>query len=104
MPTYEYRCKDCGEDLEVVQSFTDDALTQCPNCGGTLRKVFGNIGVTFKGSGFYRNDSRAASKPAAKADSSEKAGSSDGSSEKSASTDGSSEKSGSSGDGKPSTG
>jgi putative FmdB family regulatory protein len=58
MPTYEYRCKDCGEDLEVVQAFTDDALTECPTCGGTLRKVFGNIGVSFKGSGFYKTDSR----------------------------------------------
>jgi putative FmdB family regulatory protein len=58
MPTYEYRCKDCGEHLEVVQSFKDDALTDCPACGGNLRKVFGNIGITFKGSGFYRTDSR----------------------------------------------
>jgi putative FmdB family regulatory protein len=58
MPTYEYRCKACGEDLEVVQSFTDDPLTACPACGGELRKVFGNIGITFKGSGFYRTDSR----------------------------------------------
>src|SRR3954452_15843794 len=58
MPTYEYRCKECGEDLEVVQAFTDDALTECPNCGGQLRKVFGNIGITFKGSGFYKTDHR----------------------------------------------
>ena len=58
MPTYEYACKDCGEHLEVVQSFRDDPLTECPNCGGPLRKVFGNIGVVLKGSGFYRNDSR----------------------------------------------
>ena len=63
MPTYEYRCKSCGEHLEVVQSFTDDALTDCPTCGaeGQLRKVFGNIGITFKGSGFYKTDSRAGS-------------------------------------------
>ena len=61
MPTYEYRCKSCGEHLEVVQAFTDDALTDCPSCGadGELRKVFGNIGITFKGSGFYKTDSRA---------------------------------------------
>ncbi|MEY2570508.1 MAG: hypothetical protein QOE63_858 [Acidimicrobiaceae bacterium] len=59
MPTYEYRCKDCGDELEVVQSFTDDALTKCPTCGGNLRKVFGNVGITFKGSGFYKTDSRA---------------------------------------------
>ena len=58
MPTYEYACKTCGEHLEVVQSFKDNALTECPACGGTLRKVFGNIGITFKGSGFYKTDSR----------------------------------------------
>ena len=68
MPTYEYACKSCGEHLEVVQSFKDDALTECPNCRGSLKKVFGNIGIVFKGSGFYKNDSRAgrsALKPAA---------------------------------------
>ena len=59
MPTYEYRCKDCGEHLEVVQSFKDRPLTECAACGGPLRKVFGNIGITFKGSGFYKTDSRA---------------------------------------------
>ena len=58
MPTYEYRCKDCGQELEVVQSFTDDALTTCEACGGNLRKVFGSVGIAFKGSGFYKNDSR----------------------------------------------
>lgn len=58
MPTYQYRCKDCHEELEVVQSFSDDALTVCPNCGGALKKVFGNIGISFKGSGFYKNDAR----------------------------------------------
>jgi putative FmdB family regulatory protein len=58
MPTYEYRCKSCGEHLEVVQSFTDDALTECPSCAGDLRKVFGSIGISFKGSGFYKTDSR----------------------------------------------
>src|SRR5689334_3150419 len=66
MPTYEYRCKDCGEHLEVVQSFTDDALTECPACGGSLRKVFGNIGITFRGSGFYKTDSRKAATSASK--------------------------------------
>ncbi len=59
MPKYEYACKSCGEHLEVVQSFHDDALTQCPACGGGLRKVFGAIGISFKGSGFYRTDNRA---------------------------------------------
>ncbi|MCW2799057.1 MAG: FmdB family transcriptional regulator [Aeromicrobium sp.] len=58
MPTYQYQCTECGEPLEVQQSFTDDALTVCPNCGGRLRKVFNAVGVVFKGSGFYRNDSR----------------------------------------------
>lgn len=58
MPTYEYRCRDCGDDLEVVQAFTDDPLTECPSCGGTLKKVFGAVGISFKGSGFYKTDSR----------------------------------------------
>ena len=68
MPTYEYACKSCGEHLEVVQSFKDQPLTECPACGGPLRKVFGSIGIAFKGSGFYKNDSRP--KPAAEASSS----------------------------------
>ena len=58
MPTYAYRCADCGHAFDVQQSFTDDALSVCPECGGTLRKVFSAVGVVFKGSGFYRNDSR----------------------------------------------
>jgi putative FmdB family regulatory protein len=62
MPTYEYACKACGEHLEVVQSFKDDPLTECPNCGGVLRKVFAPIGIAFKGSGFYKTDSRPAPK------------------------------------------
>ncbi len=61
MPTYEYACKSCGEHLEVVQSFKDGPLTECPSCNGTLRKVFGTIGIAFKGSGFYKTDSRVAS-------------------------------------------
>src|SRR4051812_40969526 len=60
MPTYEYACKDCGSQLEVVQSFSDDPLTECPECKGALRKVFGSVGISFKGSGFYKNDSRPA--------------------------------------------
>ena len=71
MPTYEYACKSCGEHLEVVQSFNDDPLTTCPNCGGQLRKVFGSIGIAFKGSGFYRTDSRPAPKEKAEPASSE---------------------------------
>ncbi|HVN51840.1 MAG TPA: FmdB family zinc ribbon protein [Acidimicrobiales bacterium] len=58
MPTYEYRCRDCGEPLEVVQSFSDEPLVECPSCGGSLRKVFGAVGISFKGSGFYKTDSR----------------------------------------------
>ncbi|MDE3086198.1 MAG: FmdB family transcriptional regulator [Acidobacteriota bacterium] len=58
MPTYEYACTSCGEHLEVVQSFRDESLTECPACGGPLRKVFGSIGIVFKGSGFYKTDSR----------------------------------------------
>jgi putative FmdB family regulatory protein len=61
MPTYEYRCKDCGEHLEVVQSFRDDPLTECPRCSGTLKKVFQPIGIAFKGTGFYKTDSRSSS-------------------------------------------
>ena len=61
MPTYPYACTACDHKFEVVQSFTDDALTVCPECSGRLRKVFGSVGVVFKGSGFYRTDSRSAS-------------------------------------------
>ncbi len=58
MPTYQYQCTACGEGLEAVQKFTDDALTECPSCKGRLKKVFSAVGIVFKGSGFYRNDSR----------------------------------------------
>lgn len=59
MPTYSYRCTECGEAFDIQQAFTDDTLSVCPNCGGKLRKLFNTVGVTFNGSGFYRNDSRA---------------------------------------------
>ncbi|MGO2140885.1 MAG: FmdB family zinc ribbon protein [Leucobacter sp.] len=59
MPTYAYRCADCGHSFDIYQSFSDATLTECPECGGDLRKVFGSLGVTFNGSGFYRTDSRA---------------------------------------------
>ncbi|MGO4593186.1 FmdB family zinc ribbon protein [Leifsonia sp. 2TAF2] len=62
MPTYSYSCRDCGHAFDIQQAFTDDALTVCPNCGGSLRKVFGAVGVTFNGSGFYRTDSRGGAK------------------------------------------
>lgn len=58
MPTYAYACKDCGYAFDIQQSFTDDSLTVCPECGGNLRKKFNSVGVVFKGSGFYRTDSR----------------------------------------------
>lgn len=58
MPTYQYQCTECGNALEVQQSFTEDALTVCPVCQGRLRKVFNAVGVVFKGSGFYKTDSR----------------------------------------------
>jgi putative FmdB family regulatory protein len=61
MPTYAYACKSCGHAFDAVQSFSDAALTECPACGGPLRKQYGSVGVTFNGSGFYRTDSRAGS-------------------------------------------
>lgn len=61
MPTYQYQCTECGNGLEAVQKFTDEALTVCPQCEGRLRKVFSAVGVVFKGSGFYRTDSRSSS-------------------------------------------
>lgn len=62
MPTYEYRCKSCGHEMEVQQAFSDDPLDTCPECQGALRKVYGNVGISFKGSGFYKNDARGSSK------------------------------------------
>ena len=72
MPTYEYACRECDEHLEVHQSFTDPPLTECPACGGPLRKVFGNIAITFKGSGFYKTDSRTSTSAKSSDKSSEK--------------------------------
>jgi putative FmdB family regulatory protein len=80
VPTYQYQCTECGEGLEAVQKFTDDALTECPNCGGRLKKVFSAVGIVFKGSGFYRNDSRgssSSSSPASKPSTSSTSSSSD---------------------------
>ena len=62
MPTYSYRCTECGNAFDIVQAFTDDSLTECPSCSGRLRKLFSAVGVTFSGSGFYRTDSRAEAK------------------------------------------
>lgn len=67
MPTYQYRCSACDHRFEAVQKFTDASLTECPECGGDLRKVYGSVGVVFKGDGFYRNDARAG-KSAGKSD------------------------------------
>jgi putative FmdB family regulatory protein len=90
MPTYEYACKECGDHLEVVQSFKDDPLTECPACHGELRKVFSPIGIAFKGQGFYKTDSRsgASSKAASSTDtaSSSDSGSSKSSDSKSSDT------------------
>ncbi|MGH9029878.1 MAG: FmdB family zinc ribbon protein [Acidimicrobiales bacterium] len=102
MPTYEYACTSCGEHIEVVQSFRDEPLAVCPSCGGPLRKVFGSIGVVFKGSGFYKTDNRSSS-GAGKAERSETAGASD-KSEKSDKSGDSSAKSSDSSSGKSSEG
>lgn len=87
MPTYQYACTACHHELEAVQSFTDDALTECPECGGRLRKLFGNVGVVFKGSGFYRNDSRSGSTSSGSGSSTDAAKKSDAGSSSSSSTD-----------------
>ncbi|NGO11962.1 FmdB family transcriptional regulator [Streptomyces sp. HC44] len=73
MPTYQYQCTACGEGLEVVQKFSEDALTECPSCDGRLKKVFSAVGIVFKGSGFYRNDSRSSSSSSSTAKSSSSA-------------------------------
>ncbi|WP_433370865.1 FmdB family zinc ribbon protein [Actinoplanes sp. CA-142083] len=85
MPTYQYACTECGHQLEAVQSFSDAALTECPNCHGKLRKVFNSVGIVFKGSGFYRNDSRSGAVSAEASNGSEKK-SSDASTSSSSST------------------
>ena len=79
MPTYQYACTECGHDFEQFQSFSDDALTECPQCQGRLRKVFNAVGVVFKGSGFYRTDSRSSSTAAEPAASSSGSSSGDSS-------------------------
>jgi putative FmdB family regulatory protein len=87
VPTYQYTCTECGEPLETVQKFSDQPLTVCPACGGRLRKVFSPVGIVFKGSGFYRTDSRksaAAAAPAATSTSTSDSGSSNGSADKAA--------------------
>ena len=88
MPTYQYACTECGHAFEQFQSFTDDALTVCPECQGRLRKVFNAVGVVFKGSGFYRTDSRTGADKVGSSGNGSSNGSSSG-----GSTNGSSEKS-----------
>lgn len=96
MPTYQYRCTECGDDLEVVQKFTDDALTECPSCHGRLRKVFNAVGVVFKGSGFYKTDSRSSNGSGTSGSSKEASGGGDSSAgSSSTSGSGSSDSSGS---------
>ncbi|NLA29215.1 MAG: zinc ribbon domain-containing protein [Propionibacterium sp.] len=98
MPTYQYRCQACHNDLEAFQKFTDDPLTICPDCGGSLRKVFNPVGIVFKGSGFYATDSRKSSsvaKPAStdhSTSTSTSSDSSDSSAKSSSTTKASSEK------------
>ncbi len=71
MPTYSYRCTQCGTAFDIQQAFTDASLTVCPTCGGALRKLFNTVGVTFNGSGFYRTDSRAAASASSSSSSSD---------------------------------
>ncbi|MFF0453557.1 FmdB family zinc ribbon protein [Nocardia africana] len=90
MPTYSYQCTQCGDKFDIVQSFSDDALTTCEKCNGKLRKLFNSVGIVFKGSGFYRTDSRngssSASEPAAKSSESKSGDSSASSSSSSSSS------------------
>lgn len=90
MPTYAYACADCGHAFDIVQSFSDDALTVCPQCDGTLRKQFNAVGVVFKGGGFYRNDSRSSDSSSSSSDSSSSSASESSSSSSSASSSSSS--------------
>jgi putative FmdB family regulatory protein len=94
VPTYQYACKACEHRFEAVQAFSDSALTECPECSGALRKVFSSVGIVFKGSGFYRTDSRAGARP----------GESNGSSSNKDGSPSSPDSGASSGSGKPDSG
>ena len=85
MPVYEYRCRTCDHQFEIQQSFSDDALTVCPECEGELRKVFAPVGITFKGSGFYKTDSRSGSGGSSSSSTSSGSSSTDGGSTSSSS-------------------
>jgi putative FmdB family regulatory protein len=108
LPTYSYRCTECENAFDIQQAFTDDSLTVCPVCGGKLRKVFGSVGVTFNGSGFYRNDSRATTssteKPSQSSADKASSGSKGSGSKGSGSTSSESKSSGSSSSGSTSSG
>jgi putative FmdB family regulatory protein len=102
VPTYSYACTECGDRFDAVQAFSDSALTTCAKCNGRLRKLFGNVGVVFKGSGFYRNDSRDSAKSSAKSSSSSST-SSNGSGSSESTSSSSSEKPSSNGSSSSST-
>lgn len=101
MPTYQYACSACNHQFEIVQKFSDDALTECPSCAGDLRKVFSAVGIVFKGSGFYRTDSRSSSSSTVSSSSSSDSAGSSKSSESSSSSTSSESKSDSKSDAKP---
>ena len=104
MPTYSYACTECDNRFDAVQAFTEDALTTCPKCSGRLRKLFNSVGVVFKGSGFYRTDSRESAKSSVSSDSGSSSGSEKTGSEKTGSDKTGSEKTGSDKTGSDKTG
>ena len=104
MPTYSYACTECDNRFDAVQAFTEDALTTCPQCSGRLRKLFNSVGVVFKGSGFYRTDSRESAKSAVSSDSGSSSGSEKTGSEKTGSEKTGSDKTGSEKTGSDKTG
>jgi|SRR5438270_11178186 len=103
MPTYQYVCTECGEPLEVVQKFSDDPLTVCPACQGRLRKVFSPVGVVFKGSGFYKTDSRSTSSSSSASKSDSKSDSKTSETKTETKSDSKSDSSATKSDSKPST-
>jgi putative FmdB family regulatory protein len=96
VPTYSYACTECGDQFDAVQAFSDSALTTCSKCNGRLRKLFGNVGVVFKGSGFYRTDSRESAKSSTKSSSNGSSSSSESTSSSSSDKSGSTSSNGSS--------
>jgi putative FmdB family regulatory protein len=104
VPTYSYACTECDNRFDAVQAFTEDALTTCPKCSGRLRKLFNSVGVVFKGSGFYRTDSRESAKSSVSSDSGSSSGSEKTGSDKTGSDKTGSEKTGSDKTGSDKTG